>query len=315
MHVAWFAMNSCVSVVLCRAVLLPAARTLATARCPQAQDVVTAPLPPLPMEPVLQKSWVLKGGHLAKPMAINVQEEEGAVFWSVSNGSKELTEFLSPVPFYKRPLSRTSVVDVLRGARDSVQTEILSAAAVPEDHREAACQTLVDEAHPLAVGTKRRKLSKATASALDGGILTIQVPCRPGSLETVALRVKGSARKTAEVALELTAESLKWLMNWSSEDGFKRTQLGPTGSVPVRSGCAGVTWNARRCSWSAAFRRGARWSHKDFVVQTTSDSSDFELEKERALQAAVRFRAGLLSPSSDSQNSENQPTPAPGVGF
>ena len=76
--------------------------------------------------PSFAREWVLRGGGLNEPCVIKTVEAHGAAWWPLRKQCKDFSDFATGEPFYKRQLSRTSVLDELRRAWGDARAEVCS---------------------------------------------------------------------------------------------------------------------------------------------------------------------------------------------
>ena len=164
----------------------------------------------------------LEGGCLKTPRYVaDMYVEDGRVMWPINYRSNDFAHFTTGSPAARRDLKFTSVLEVIRAARDN-KAATLNPDGEPEaeEHRadadacrEALLSMVAGETPPKLrriarsrVAKEKRAVDAARQLYATGSVMTIVVPASRGSEETVTLRVL--MEKSAQVTLEVTPESL-----------------------------------------------------------------------------------------------------------
>jgi hypothetical protein len=199
-----------------------------------------------------------------------VRADDGSYWWTVRNSLVCVSNFLTREPSRLKPMSRSSLLEVLANERCRKVQSILSSSG-PKDGSEqsVACQSFMAE---LGAGTapknvytpaesstpetppKKRGKTKAERLALLAipSEMTLQLPVTPGGTDLFPIVVQCIYSPNA-VTVKVDEASLAWMQAYVGEelkiDKYKRQRNGASHSGSVVSATLEVSWSYAKDAW------------------------------------------------------------------
>ena len=264
----------------------------------------------MPSPVSVSKRTALEGGFLTEPVILPSKECFGKSWLPLVSSSPVLTEFLTGEPYSKRPLSETSVLEVLKAARDDARTqECIGFLAQWQTSQDVASESLLIFLSGEDPGTtptpEKGKVKKSKKKEHDAAMqqvdavpyFEVQVPQAPGSEEFATVTL---LNEKGAVSIEPTEEALTWLLNFvvsqRAAGVFKRQRHGHQHEQRITSGEVGVTWAQMKDlsnGWQVTWRNASKKREQKFIrVRSKPEDPTFETDKQDALMQAIEWRRG-----------------------
>ena len=249
----------------------------------------------------------IEGGCLKTPRYVaDMYVENGRVMWPIHYRSNDFAHFTTGSPAARRDLKFTSVLEVIRAARDNKAATLNPDGEPEEEEHRGDVDTSREALLSMVAGDPPSKLRRMRSRVArdkraddaarqlyaTGSVMTIVVPASRGSEETVTLSVL--MEKSAQVTLEVTPESLTWLHQWVQAEvrASAETQRPTKAHGQVQCMTNGICWSQRRRGWIVSYSPSgdAPLKQKHFKVNCNPDDENFDAARRDALEEATQWR-------------------------
>jgi hypothetical protein len=182
-------------------------------------------------------------------------------WWPLKNSDRCVSDFLTGVAFRNKPMSETSILDMLIHRREEAKQKLLRAPTSGNEtcEKQAACNSFMSSIVAAGESSEAKRVKnrkqRVGVLSLPESILML-VPVEPGLEPSLEVSVK-TIDKPKTVTVLITQAILEWLQSFTALERqastFKRARTGDDNLEKIESNCKGVSWDYTRGAWRATF--------------------------------------------------------------